>query len=106
MILWLNGTVLSNAESLQILDLLNQDSNFEAAAIIHERLESFNLAVRDLLSFIEQCLNEGKTNISTLLESLRRAFDDCNSAGTEKKIVLDIIDYIPDHSIWEISFTR
>ncbi|CAI6446498.1 CBM_HP2_G0000520.mRNA.1.CDS.1 [Saccharomyces cerevisiae] len=85
MILWLNGTVLSNAESLQILDLLNQDSNFEAAAIIHERLESFNLAVRDLLSFIEQCLNEGKTNISTLLESLRRAFDDCNSAGTEKK---------------------
>lgn len=85
MILWLNGTVLSNAESLQILDLLSQDSNFEAAAIIHERLESFNLAVRDLLSFIEQCLNEGKTNISTLLESLRRAFDDCNSAGTEKK---------------------
>ncbi|CAI4037109.1 hypothetical protein SMKI_01G0680 [Saccharomyces mikatae IFO 1815] len=85
MILWLNRTDLSNAESLRVLDLLNQDLNFEAAAVIHERLQNYNLAVRDLLNSIEQCLNEGETNMNTFLDCLRRAFDDCNSAGTGKK---------------------
>ncbi|CAI4054608.1 CORVET complex membrane-binding subunit VPS8 SKDI_01G0710 [Saccharomyces kudriavzevii IFO 1802] len=85
MILWLNGVDLSNAESLHILDLINQNSNFEAAAVIHERLQNFNLAVKDLLSSIERCLNEGETNINILSDCLKRAIDDCNSAGVEKK---------------------
>ncbi|CAI4055750.1 hypothetical protein SUVZ_01G0630 [Saccharomyces uvarum] len=82
---WLNKLDLNNAESLHILDLITQNSNFEAAAVIHERLQEFNLAVKDLLQSIEKCFNEGETNINVLSDYLRKAIDDCNSAAAEKK---------------------
>lgn len=69
---WLSRLDLNNAESLHILDLITQNSNFEAAAVIHERLQEFNLAVKDLLQSIEQCFNEGETNINVLSDYLRK----------------------------------